>query len=46
MKAILLSTLFALSVLAGMAGSASAGDPECQGFMRNNLDCWPEDRGP
>jgi hypothetical protein len=43
---IILSMLLALSVLAGMAGSASAGIPECQGFMAPGLDCWPEDRGP
>jgi hypothetical protein len=46
MKTLLLSALLALSVLAGMAGSASAYDPECQGFMSPGLDCWPEDRRP
>jgi hypothetical protein len=36
----ILSALLALSVLAGIAGSASAYDPDCHGFMRPGLYCW------
>jgi hypothetical protein len=42
MKTTLLSALLALSVLAGIAGSASAGIPECDGYLRPGLDCWHE----
>ena len=43
---ILLSIIIALSVLAGVAGSAGAADdPSCQGFMRDGLTCWPSDQG-
>jgi len=40
---IILSALLALSVLAGVAGSASASDPDCDGFLRDGLRCWPSD---
>jgi hypothetical protein len=39
---LILSALLALSVLAGIAGSASAGIPECDGYLRPGLDCWHE----
>jgi hypothetical protein len=40
MKTMLISALLALSVLAGIGGSASAGIPECDGFLRPGLTCW------
>jgi hypothetical protein len=39
----ILATVLALSVLAGVAGSASAGIPECDGYLRPGLDCWPSE---
>jgi hypothetical protein len=38
----ILSALLALSVLAGIAGSASAYDPECHGFLKDGLHCWSD----
>jgi hypothetical protein len=40
---IILSALLALSVLAGVAGSASADDPYCHGYMRDGLYCWSDE---
>jgi hypothetical protein len=37
---IILSALLALSLLAGVAGSASADDPDCHGFLKDGLRCW------
>jgi hypothetical protein len=36
----ILSALLALSVLAGVAGSAYADDPSCDGYLRDGLRCW------